>query len=268
MEGQSVYMLTIEDISVRKRAEQVIVERTEQLEAANRDLEAFSYSVSHDLRAPLRAVDGFSRILEEDFEAELTSDARHYLKLVRDNTRQMATLIDDLLAFSRLGRHPIRKSRVNTSELVERAIEEATSFQNGKSPQVQVDQLPDCEADPALLKQVLLNLISNAVKFSRHSDLPMISIGCERKAGDPETYYVRDNGVGFDMTYAPKLFGVFQRLHRAEEYEGTGVGLAIVHRIISRHGGHVWADSRPGAGATFYFTLGGQIDGSSGHIAG
>lgn len=254
IEAQKVFMLTIEDITVRRKAEQEIAERTQQLRAANEELEAFSYSVSHDLRAPLRAIDGFSRILEEDFAAELSAQACHYLKRVRDNACQMGTLIDDLLDFSRLGRKSLRKSTISTIELVERAVAETNRADGERPVTIAIGELPNCEADPMLLKQVLINLISNAIKFSRKSSQPQVSIGWE-KTGDVEAYYVRDNGVGFDMAYAPKLFGVFQRLHRADEYEGTGVGLAIVRRIVERHGGTVWADAKLGMGATFYFTL-------------
>jgi PAS domain S-box-containing protein len=254
IEAQKVFMLTIEDITVRRKAEEEIVERSNQLRVANQELEAFSYSVSHDLRAPLRAIDGFSRILEEDFAAELSPQACHYLKRVRDNACQMGNLIDDLLDFSRLGRKPLRRINVSTVELVERVVAEANRPDTERPVAIAVGELPDCDADPTLLKQVLINLISNAIKFSRKSSQPQVAIGWE-KTGDVEAFYVRDNGVGFDMAYAPKLFGVFQRLHRADEYEGTGVGLAIVRRIVERHGGAVWADAKLGMGATFYFTL-------------
>jgi PAS domain S-box-containing protein len=255
LEARPVTMWTIEDISARREAELAVHERTAQLEAANRELESFSYSVSHDLRAPLRAVDGFSMILEEDCAAELSPDARHYLGMVRQNTKQMGTLIDDLLAFSRLGRQPLQRSVVDMSELVVRVVEDVQRFDESRHVRLELEELPPCEADPSLLKQVMVNLVSNAFKFSRKAQEPRIAVGCNLNPAGPAEYYVRDNGVGFDMAYAAKLFGVFQRLHRAEDYEGTGVGLAIVHRIISRHGGRIWADSRIGEGATFFFTL-------------
>lgn len=254
VEAQDVLMMTIEDTTAATQAADEIATRTAQLEAANKELEAFSYSVSHDLRAPLRAIDGFSRILEEDHGAELSAEAKRYLKLVRDNTIRMGALIDDLLAFARLGRQPMRKLPIDAAELTRRVFAEVDGFQKGKPVELVIGDLPACEADPALLKQVFINLISNAVKFSRDADKPRVEIGCHRNGG-PETYFVKDNGVGFDMAYVHKLFGVFQRLHGPEQFEGTGVGLAIVQRIIQRHGGRVWADSKPGQGATFYFTL-------------
>jgi PAS domain S-box-containing protein len=255
LEGRAVSMLTVQDISARRKAEQEVEERTAQLVAANKELEAFSYSVSHDLRAPLRAVDGFSQILEQDYAAELSAEARHYLQIVRENTRQMGALIDDLLAFSRLSRQPVQKRVVDMDELVARVVEDAQRFEKARPVRLEVGSLPRCEGDAALLRQALVNLISNAFKFSRKAAEPQVAVGCRENEQGTTEYYVKDNGVGFDMAYAPKLFGVFQRLHRAEDYEGTGVGLAIVHRIISRHGGRIWADAKVGQGATFYFTL-------------
>jgi PAS domain S-box-containing protein len=250
-----VYMLTIEDISARRKAELAEAERTAQLQAANKELEAFSYSVSHDLRAPLRAIDGFSKILEDDYASRLEADGRRYVNIIRENTQRMSALIDDLLAFSRLGRQAVQKSVIDMRSLVQRVMEDAQRADNYPPVNLEIGDLPPCEADPALLRQVMLNLISNAVKYSRKVEHPHIAVGYGQGPNGASHYYVRDNGVGFDMAYAPKLFGVFQRLHRAEDYEGTGVGLAIVHRIISRHGGRVWAESKVGQGATFYFTL-------------
>jgi signal transduction histidine kinase len=224
------------------------------LQATNAELDAFSYSVSHDLRAPLRAIDGFSRIALEDDEGTLTDSQRRHLGLVRDNTQTMGDLIDDLLAFSHLASQPLQRSSVRMSALA-REVEGELSAEHARRRIVFTNgKLPVVQADPALLRQVLVNLIGNAVKYSSESDPAQITVGSEQQDGEL-VFCVADNGVGFDMRYAAKLFQVFQRLHRAEDYDGTGVGLAIVERIVTRHGGRVWAESSPGEGATFYFTL-------------
>ena len=232
--------------------------RTAQLEEANRELESFAYSVSHDLRAPLRAIDGFSRIIMDDYSADLPADVDRYLGLVRNNTRDMDKLIDDLLAFSRLARQEPDKETVSPTNLVNQILADRKDSFEGRTVELEIGDLPDCQADPSLLKQVYINLLDNALKFTNGRDLARIEIG-HLELNEERVYFVKDNGVGFDMQYADKLFGVFQRLHRAEEFEGTGVGLAIVLRIIRRHGGRVWAEAKVDQGAAFYFTLEGKI---------
>jgi len=224
------------------------------LEAANKELESFSYSVSHDLRAPLRAMDGFSRAVLEDYGPQLPEEGQRYLNIIRSNSQKMGALIDDLLTFSRLSRAPMSKQQIDTATLVQAALNELSAQIEGRQIDLRIEPLPECEGDPALLKQVWVNLLSNAFKYSRKREQAVIEIGCRAEDG-VNAYFVRDNGAGFDMRYAHKLFGVFQRLHRAEDYEGTGVGLAIVQRVIHRHGGRVWAESVLDQGTTFHFTL-------------
>lgn len=238
--------------------ELIVAERTKWLEAANKELESFSYSVSHDLRAPLRAMDGFSRILLEEYSSELSPEGQRYLQLVRGNAQQMGRLIDDLLAFSRLGRQPLNKRCVMPIGLVNNVLEEMKGEWTGRQIDIVIGDLPACEADPTLLKQVFVNLISNALKFTRKRETARIEVGCQQRNGKV-VYFIKDNGAGFDMKYVHKLFGVFQRLHSADEYEGTGVGLANVLRIIHRHGGSIWAEGEVDKGATFYFTLDGGV---------
>jgi light-regulated signal transduction histidine kinase (bacteriophytochrome) len=229
-------------------------QRAMQLENANKELEAFSYSISHDLRAPLRAMDGFSRILIEEYGPQLPAEGKRYLGLVRGNAQQMGHLIEDLLAFSRLSRLPLNKQSVAPGEVVRQVIEDLRAEQDGRNVEVTIGDLPACEADPVLLKQVWVNLLSNAFKFTQKQENAQIEIGSRQTEAEC-IYFVKDNGVGFDMQYVNKLFGVFQRLHRQEDYEGTGVGLAIVQRIVHRHGGRTWAEAEVGKGATFYFTI-------------
>jgi PAS domain S-box-containing protein len=243
----------IRDITERKRYESTLQEKNIQLQAAVNELDAFSYSVSHDLRAPLRAIDGFSQILLKQYGPSLAEEPREYLQLVRDNTVQMGNLVDDLLAFSRLGRQPLSKQEVPTGSIVEQILCDAQQQAGGRCVRVSVDEMPDLWGDPRLLKQVFANLIQNAFKYTRMRAEAVIKIGSS-EIGGQRVFFVRDNGAGFDMQYADKLFGVFQRLHRAEDFEGTGVGLAIVQRIIERHGGRVWAEAAVDKGATFYFT--------------
>ncbi len=251
----------VRDITRRKQAEERIRKlnvdlerRAQELEAANKELEAFSYSVSHDLRAPLRAIDGFSRILLKDFAPQVSPDAQRYIRLVTDNANRMGQLIDDLLAFSRLSRQPVKKQPIALSELVQQTADDLRLDYQGRQVKFVIGDLPACQGDPPLLKQVITNLLSNAIKFTRQREAARIEIGSFSNDGEV-VYFVKDNGVGFDMRYAHKLFGVFQRLHRSEDYEGTGVGLAIVQRIIHRHGGRVWAEAGPDEGSTFYFTI-------------
>jgi signal transduction histidine kinase len=224
---------------------------TIELEATNKELESFSYSVSHDLRAPLRAVDGYARMLEEDYAPQLDDEGRRLLAVVRDASTRMGRLIDDLLAFSRLGRQEPVRRRIDMSALVAELIAE---LRGESKAAIEALALPVAEADPAMIRQVWANLIGNALKYSGKRQGAQIQIGARAEQGE-NVYWVRDNGAGFDMRYAQKLFGVFQRLHRAEEFPGTGVGLAIVQRVITRHGGRVWAEGRPGEGACFYFSL-------------
>ncbi len=238
-----------------ERANQALGETNDRLRAANEELEAFSYSVSHDLRAPLRAIDGFSRILMEDAGAQLDDEGRRQLGQVRENAQKMGALINDLLAFSRAARQPLGRSHVDVDALVRGVIADLAPEIAGRNVTVTVGALPPCEADSAMLRQVFVNLISNAFKYTRTRAEAHVEVGAVRQDGEV-VYQVRDDGVGFDMKYAGKLFNVFQRLHRADEYEGTGAGLAIARRIVVRHGGRIWTEAAPDRGATFSFTIG------------
>ena len=229
-------------------------ERTAELESANHELEAFSYSVSHDLRAPLRAVDGFSQAMVETYGPQLPEEGRRYLETIRRGAQRMGALIDHLLEFSRLSRQPLAQRPVETERLVREVLEEFSTQREGRHIEIRLSALPDCHGDATLLRQVWVNLISNALKYTGKRHQALVEIGCRQENGQ-RIYFVRDNGTGFDMKYAGKLFGVFQRLHRAEDYEGTGVGLAIVQRIVHRHGGRIWAEAVVDRGAIFCFTL-------------
>ena len=238
----------------REDLERELEAKAKQLGESNQELESFSYSVSHDLRAPLRAIDGFALMIEEDYIARLDGEGRRYLAVIRENTKRMGALVDDLLAFSRLGRQAIAKSAVNMDALVREVLDEALRDHKGTPPLIQMEHLPVAHADRGLLRQVWANLISNALKYCSKSERPTITLSGQRSATEC-AYVIKDNGVGFSMDYVEKLFGVFQRLHRTDEFEGTGVGLAIVHRIISRHGGRIWAEGKINQGAVFTFAL-------------
>jgi len=255
------------EIAKRHRAEQSlqeahdqlelrVQERTSELEASNKELEAFCYSISHDLRAPLRHIDGFADLLIKHTTGRLDERGRYYLDIIANSARQMGALIDDLLTFSRMSRTEIKRGKVSTEPLVDEIMKSSLQLEPKKRHIVwKRGSLPEVKADPSLLQRVWMNLISNALKFSRPRDPAEIEIGCDDTAKSEVVFFVRDNGVGFDMLYADKLFGVFQRLHRAEDFEGTGIGLANVRRIISRLGGRTWAEGKKNEGATFFFSL-------------
>lgn len=232
---------------------QEVQRRTEELDALNKELEAFSYTISHDLRSPLRSISNFTHILSEECDANAKEDVKYAMSAIIRNAMRMSQLIDDLLEFSRLGKQNIRHTWVNMNELVNNVITDLQK-DTGPAAHIVVHPLGDILADPRMIRQVLLNLVSNALKYTGKKEAASIEIGWYTDK-ENDVYYVKDNGAGFDMAYYSKLFGVFQRLHRTNEFEGTGVGLAIVNRIISRHGGKVWAEGKVDEGATFYFSL-------------
>jgi signal transduction histidine kinase len=260
-----LYQQAQQEIHARKQAEdqvrllneeleERVAERTEQLQESIHELEAFSYSVSHDLRAPLRAIDGFSSILAEDYDTVLDAEGKRLCAVIRNQTLRMGGLIDDLLTFSRLNRAEIQPTKINMEAIVRAAYNEVTSELEHSHIQLKFGKLPPAQGDSSLIHQVWVNLLSNAVKFSSKCERPIIQVQATRSKNEI-IYSVRDNGAGFNMQYSSKLFGVFQRLHTEKEFPGTGVGLAIVQRIIHRHGGRVWAEGKEGQGATFYFSL-------------
>jgi len=264
---QPVAMLeTNNDITERKRAEQEIrklnaeleqrvIERTDELKATNKELEAFAYSVSHDLRAPLRHMAGYAELLQKSAASILDEKSRRYMTMILEAAKRMGDLIDDLLAFSRIGRAEAQKTMVSLEQLVKEALNEARPETDGRNIVWRIGALPNLYGDRSMLRLALVNLISNAIKFTRTRPQAEIEIGCVDGKENETVVFIRDNGVGFDMKYVNKLFGVFQRLHRAEEFEGTGIGLATVQRIINRHGGRVWAEGLVDRGATLYFSV-------------
>ena len=251
----SVYYLIRHDLAERERVARELARRGELLEAANKELEAFSYSVSHDLRAPLRHIDGYVALLDKAAGRELNEKARRYLTTISQAARQMGQLIDDLLSFSRMGRAEMMTTDVDMNQLVKDVIQHLQPDLQGRAIAWQIEDLPVVQGDPSMLRQIFINLIANAVKFTGTRPLARIEIGAESSSPQETVFFVRDNGVGFDMAYRDKLFGVFQRLHRADEFEGTGIGLANVRRIVHRHGGRSWAEGQPDKGATFYISL-------------
>ena len=264
--GESYFQGFVVDVTERKRAEadirrlnqeleQRVVDRTVQLEAANKELEAFAYSVSHDLRAPLRHIDGYMELLQKKVENVLDEQGRHYMDTISGAATKMGRLIDDLLSFSRMGRHALAVRPVALKKLVDEIIQELMPDIAGRRIDWRIGDLPSVSGDEAMLRMALDNLIANAVKFTRTRKQARIEIGAQPIQGTEVVIFVRDNGVGFDMTYVDRLFGVFQRLHLEEEFEGTGIGLANVRRIVARHGGRTWAEGEPDQGATFFFSL-------------
>ncbi len=251
LDNEAALLNLVEDLNLKSDELQ---RSAKQLEGANKELEAFSYSVSHDLRAPLRAISGFVSILMEDYENILDDEGRRICSIIQSNAAKMGQLIDDLLSFSRLIRSELHHSKIDMGSMVKNAIAEFGTAQDLSPKTITVQNLPEAFGDANLLKQVWINLISNALKYSSKEDNVQINIGAFQKESET-SYFIKDNGVGFNMTYSNKLFGVFQRLHGLNEFEGTGVGLAIVQRIINRHGGRVWAEGEVGNGATFYFSL-------------
>jgi len=254
--------------ALNEQLERRVAERTAELQVINRELEAFTYSVSHDLRAPLRRIDGFSGILATKYAPELTGEGTHYLSRIREGTQQMGRLIDDLLNLARLGRKELVQHPTDLSEIVHRVADALTRENAGRAIRWTCGPLPTVNCDPALVDVVLTNLLSNAVKYSRPRPETVIEVGAIETPGMPAVVFIRDNGVGFNMKYADKLFGAFQRLHRADEFEGTGIGLATVQRIVHKHKGRIWVEAELDKGATFYFTLAAGLAGSGHSLEG
>ena len=234
--------------------EQRVQLRTAELQASNQELESFTYSVSHDLRAPLRHVDGYAQILLEEFGPKMDAEAQRFANKIREGSQNMGRLVDDLLNLSRVGKKELARQKADLNQLLQSVVADMNLEAPNRHIDWQMEELPPVECDPGLVKQVFVNLLSNAVKYTRPRERAKIEIGRIKSNGD-NVLFVRDNGVGFDMKYSGKLFGVFQRLHRSDEFEGTGVGLATVSRIVRKHGGNIWAEATPDKGATFFFTL-------------
>ncbi|HTL81112.1 MAG TPA: ATP-binding protein [Bacteroidia bacterium] len=250
----SMIIHSVEDVTESIRTDENLADAVRELKLANDELESFSYSISHDLRAPLRAIDGYARILVEEYGEKLDEEGNRLVQVITNNTTKMARLIDDLLAFSRMGKQQIIKVKVNMFNLAKSVAEELLRYSPRQDTSINLRRFADAECDSSMMRLVYSNLISNAIKYSSKKDFPRIEIGSV-VMNNVHVYFVRDNGAGFDMNYYDKLFGVFQRLHSAAEFEGTGVGLAIADRIIARHGGRIWAEGKVDEGATFYFTL-------------
>ncbi len=261
-EGQEYNFAFVRDVTARKAAEQAIQnlntslrQQATQLETTNKELESFSYSVSHDLRAPLRAVDGFSRMVLKDYSSQLDADGQRMLGVIRSESQRMGRLIDDLLAFSRLGRQQLQTVQIDMRAMAQGVFDELSALDPERKLRFDLRPIPSAQGTEAMIRQVWVNLISNGIKFTKDRDPGVIEISVKAGENGEQIYYVKDNGAGFDMRYADKLFGVFQRLHQQSEFPGTGVGLALVQRIVQRHGGRVWADAEVGQGATFFFTI-------------
>jgi light-regulated signal transduction histidine kinase (bacteriophytochrome) len=230
-----------------------ILSQNDQLQDMVKELEAFSYSISHDLRAPLRSLIGYSKMLEEDFNEKLDEEGRRMLNVIQHNAARMNNMIDDLLKFSKLGKTELQKFKIDSEKLLKNILAEI-NISTQHNAEIKLNPVPPIFADSELISQVWINLISNAIKYSAKKETPVVEIG-SYSDGDEVVFYIKDNGAGFDMKYVDKLFGVFQRLHKMDEFEGTGVGLALVHRIVAKHGGRVWAEGEVNQGATFYFSL-------------
>jgi light-regulated signal transduction histidine kinase (bacteriophytochrome) len=262
-QGQAVAIMeTSNDITERKHREeqiralnQELARRSTELEATNKELEAFAYSVSHDLRAPLRHMVGYAELLQKKASSVLDEKSHRYMAMILESAKRMGNLIDDLLAFSRIGRAETQMTLVNLDQLINEVLGELRQETTGRDILWRIDTLPVCRGDRSMLRLVLVNLLSNAIKFTRRQPKTKIEVGCADANKDEIVVFFRDNGAGFDMKYVKKLFGVFQRLHQTDAFEGTGIGLATVQRIIHRHGGKVWAEGAVDQGATFYFSV-------------